>query len=83
LLQSRHFATRVTHQAASAKERLESAYFIALSRDPAPKEMSAGLQFLEKQRAHHAQKPSADPELSALTDLCNVILNLNEFVYVQ
>jgi hypothetical protein len=24
-----------------------------------------------------------DPELSALTDLCNVILNLNEFLYVQ
>jgi mono/diheme cytochrome c family protein len=83
LLQSRHFATRVSHRAATATERLESAYRIALSRDPAPKEMSAGLQFLEKQRAHHAQKPSADPELSALTDLCNVILNLNEFLYVQ
>ena len=30
--------------------------------------------------AHHAGKP--DPVLAALTDLCNVIVNLNEFVYV-
>ena len=28
-------------------------------------------------------KPAADPALAALTDLCNVIVNLNEFVYVQ
>jgi len=84
LLQSRHFASRVQHEAGSeAGEQVKHAYRIALSRDPAPKEFTGSLQFLEKQRAHHAQKPAVAPASAALTDLCHVLLNLNEFLYVQ
>jgi len=43
----------------------------------------SGLEFLEQRRAHHAGKAADDPDLLALSDLCDVILNLNEFVYVQ
>jgi hypothetical protein len=84
LLQARHFAARVTQAAGQAPtEQIKSAYRIALSRDPTPKEMAGSLQFIEKQRAHHADKPAADPVTLALTDFCHVILNLNEFLYVQ
>jgi hypothetical protein len=84
LLQSRYFAERVQQAAGrDAAGQIESAYRIALSRDPTLKELTAGVQFIEKQRAHHKQKPAADPDRSALTDLCNVILNTNEFLYVQ
>jgi hypothetical protein len=84
LLQSRYFAERVKKAGGdNPAEQIKQAYRIALSRDPMPREMTESREFFEKQRAHHAAKPAADPVLSALTDLCNVIVNLNEFLYVQ
>jgi len=84
LLQSQHFASRVRQAAGQVPEsQVKTAYQFALSRDPTPREMADNLRFLKEQRAHHAAKPHGDPDLLALTDLCNVILNLNEFLYVQ
>jgi uncharacterized protein DUF1553 len=81
LLQSKYFAERVKKAAgADPMEEIRQAYRIALSREPSAKEMTESRKFLDKQRAHHAGKP--DPVLAALTDLCNVMVNLNEFVYV-
>jgi hypothetical protein len=51
-----------------AAEQVKTAFRIALSREPAPAELNGSLEFLNK---------------SALVDLCHVVLNLNEFVYVQ
>jgi hypothetical protein len=84
LLQSQHFAARVREAAGDTlEEQVNTAYEIALSRGPRLAEMADNLAFLKERRAHHASKPAGDPALLALTDLCNVILNLNEFVYVQ
>jgi hypothetical protein len=84
LLQSRYFARRVRDAAGESPEaQVRTAYHIALSRDPRPVEMADNLAFLEERRTHHASKPVEDPGLAALTDLCNVILNLNEFLYVE
>jgi hypothetical protein len=84
LLQSQHFAARVRAAAGdSAESQVKTAYEIALSRDPKPAEMADNLAFLKERQAHHAAKPAGAANLLALTDLCNVILNLNEFIYVQ
>ncbi len=84
LLQSQHFAARVRHAAGPSPDgQIRTAYQVALSRNPSSREMADNLQFLEQQRAHHGVTPDGDPHLLALTDLCNVILNLNEFLYVQ
>jgi hypothetical protein len=81
LVQARHFAARVRQAAGDdPSAQISAAYKIALSRDPTDTEATRSLEFLEKQRAHHA--PKADPILSALTDFTHVILNLNEFLYV-
>ena len=83
-LQSQHFASRVRQTAGQDPPlQVKTAYSLALSREPTNREMADNLQFLQEQRAHHAQKPEGDPDLRALTGLCNVILNLNEFLYVQ
>jgi hypothetical protein len=80
-MQSKYFAERVKKAAGTdPMEEIRQAYRIALSRNPSAKEMTESRQFLDQQRAHHAGKP--DPVLAALNDLCNVIVNLNEFVYV-
>jgi hypothetical protein len=71
LLQSQYFAARVRQ--ASGEDpaaQVKTAYGIALSREPTEREMKDNLSFLKEQGA-------------TLTDLCNVILNLNEFLYVQ
>ena len=84
LLQSKHFAARVRQTAGEAQEaQVKAAYQLALSRDPAPRELADNLRFLDEQRGYHAARPEGDPGALALTDLCNVILNLNEFLYVQ
>jgi hypothetical protein len=81
LVQSRLFAERVEKAAGSDPgEEVREAFRIALSREPSAKELAESRQFLGRQRTHHAGKP--DPALAALTDLCHVMLNLNEFVYV-
>ncbi len=94
LLQAKYFAQRVEQEAGADKAaQVKRAYNIALSRDPTPSELQGNLKFLEKQFAYHqskkaqqtAESPAAgsDPETAALTDLCDVILNLNEFVYIN
>ena len=59
-----------------------------MSREPAPEELRANVLFLEGQKAFHSKAegksgPSGPPGLLALNDLCAVILNLNEFVYIN
>ena len=56
LLQSRHFAERVEEDGRRSRRPDQDGLSIALSREPSPKEMTESLQFLEKQRTHHAAK---------------------------
>ena len=69
LIQARRFAERVAHEAGDdPAAQVHKAYAIALSRPPSETEMRANLAFLAER---------------SLTDLCDVLLNLNESVYVE
>jgi hypothetical protein len=85
LIQARHFAERVVREAgADPAKQIRVLYQIALAREPSQKEMNRSLTFLRKQRDYHARKASgADSGLPALTDLAHVMLNANEFVYIN
>jgi hypothetical protein len=84
LLQSRHLATRVGKKAGEdPAAQASAAYRMTLSRDPRPNELKSTLSFLAKQREYHAGRKVVDPAHEALTDLSNVILNLNEFIYIN
>ena len=78
LRQARSYAERVAGLAEGDAERIRVAYRIALSRPPSETELRANLGFLQQQREYHH-----GDTLKALTDLCDVILNLNEFLYVS
>jgi hypothetical protein len=56
-------------------------YRIALAREPDRKELDHFLAFLQKQRERHSSVEGAG--LAALTDLAHVMLNANEFVYIN
>ena len=80
--QSKAFAERVLRIAGPEQQsQIRVAFRIALSREPSPKEMEENVAFLNRQMA--AQAKSANPALEALTDLCDIIINLNEFLYIN
>ena len=84
LEQARYFAERVAGEAGHGPgDQVKLAYQIALRRDPRELELDSNLSFLRRQRCYHAGRETADPDLDALVDLCDVLLNLNEFVYIH
>jgi hypothetical protein len=95
--QAGYFADRVRKAvgedpAAQAREALWRAF----SREPSPRRVAEATSFLGAQKALGAQKPTGaqqvlgaqgtgekGSERQALIDLCHVLLNCNEFVYVD
>ncbi|MEX2300145.1 MAG: DUF1553 domain-containing protein [Bryobacterales bacterium] len=82
--QAGYFAKRVAAQAGNEQDaRVRTAYRIALSREPNAKEIEENVTFLNRQLEYHKGLPGEDADLAALVDLCDVILNLNEFLYLR
>jgi uncharacterized protein DUF1553/uncharacterized protein DUF1549/cytochrome c len=88
--QARHFAERLSSQAGlSAKDQIERAFELALSRPPDKKELKAATDFLDGQRrrieADGKDKGSANHEAGkkALEAFCLVLLNTNEFFFLN
>ena len=92
--QSDRMARSIYAQAGSNMQRqVETIYWNSLSRPPLVMEQKDCTEFLETQRAYHRQRLHAghtNPstldhkvDLLALTDLCHVMFNLNEFAYLD
>jgi hypothetical protein len=88
---ARAFAARVTKEAGSDPgKQVDRAVWLALSRAPAADEQKVLVGMLARHRELHRnareKKPEAGVDTSeqaALVDLCRVLLNLNEFLYVD
>jgi hypothetical protein len=86
LLQARHLADRVVREAGSNDPavQIKTLYRIALSREPNPAELAGQLEFYRKQREFRAPRASEiNVDQAALIDLSHVMLNANEFVYIN
>jgi Protein of unknown function (DUF1553)/Protein of unknown function (DUF1549)/Planctomycete cytochrome C len=86
LLQARHLAERVNRETGSGDpaSQIRTLYRIALSREPSQAEMAGQIEFIQKQRVFQAARNAEQSaELAALTDLAHVMLNTNEFVYIN
>lgn len=68
LRQSDHFAARLTREVPSEEARVDRAFRLALGRSPSPQESQAGLQLARTR---------------GLNQLCRMLFNSNEFVYVD
>jgi hypothetical protein len=80
------FAARITKGAgpgATPERLIENAYAVALSRAPSPEERELASGFLQSQptRLQNASKTAAQTASEAFTQLCQVLLETNEFVY--
>ncbi len=69
---ARHFATRLKDQAPG--QQVKSAYMLAYSRMPEPREMDSAMTFL-------ASQTKVASAADALADFCLMLMNSNEFVY--
>ena len=84
LRQAEYFAGRVRrHAGPEAGSQIHTAYQIALSRASSREELVWNLDFLNDQQQLHRGREISDAALAALTDLCHVLLNLSEFVYLN
>ena len=76
--EARHFAERVRREAGDEPRRQVSyAFLVALARVPTAEEAEAAMQFLAKQQVVRGDARAA------MADLCHVILNTNEFMYID
>ncbi len=79
---SEAFARRLRNEAGPDEtSRIRSAYRIAFSREPAADEVVSASEFLSRQRARHGASPEANHR--AMADLCQVLLSLNEFLFIE
>jgi hypothetical protein len=90
---ARSFAERVLAETGGAPDRfVERAVRLALGRTPSTQERTAMVEFLHRQAAllkadgsvGKGGVPGVEPAFAAAAaDLCHVLVNLNEFVYVD
>ena len=62
---------------------IERAYRIALSRPPHDDERADALAFVREQADSYRAAGQADPLAPALADFCQVLMGLNEFIYIE
>jgi len=76
--QAKQFADRLVKEAGNdPKAQVQHAFKIALGRDATNQEIASSLTFLKEQTKSH------DDNHQALVDFCQVIFNLNEFIYID
>jgi hypothetical protein len=79
---ARGFATRLAAEAGvDAGKRLELAFTLATARPPLESERAACEKFLAAQRSAYAKEKDVDAR--AWTDLCQMLLASNAFLYVE
>jgi hypothetical protein len=82
LMQARYLADRVKQEAGDDPAvQIKTLYRIALSREPNPTELAHQLEFIAKECEF--RKGGQDVERRALIDVAHVMLNANEFVYIN
>jgi hypothetical protein len=79
LAHAAEFARRVQAEAGAERDsQIFVAYRLAYGREPSNAERAAAIEFLNQQAARNATAAS-----STLSDFCQVLLNSNEFLYVD
>jgi mono/diheme cytochrome c family protein len=76
-------ALRVGRGEKTPAEAVQAAYVLALGRPPAEEELNDAVAFLKEQEESYRKAGKGEPRHRALTDFCQVLLGLNEFVYID
>ena len=78
------WAKRLLSEPQTREERIRDLYESAFARPPSKQEVNAALAFLTEQASAYQMKPeSIDQDARPWADLCHVLLNVKEFVFVN
>jgi hypothetical protein len=78
------FAKRIAGDAGSSPEEvIRTGYQIALARSPQPEELADGIEFIKQQIESYRSSGKSNAHELALADFCQILMCLNEFVYVE
>ncbi|MGE5191880.1 MAG: PSD1 and planctomycete cytochrome C domain-containing protein [Deltaproteobacteria bacterium] len=78
------FAKRIAPEPATdVAQAIRAGYSIAVARQPTADELADGVAFVTSQAASYQSAGKPDSRDLALADFCQVLLCLNEFVYVE
>ena len=86
--QAEHFAKRLLERAPSEADgaytaKVRYAFRLAFGREPTADELDMSASFLDRQRKHYSDSSSSEQLLRALSDLCQVLIGANEFIYLD
>ena len=86
--QAEHFAKRVLKESTAEADgrytgTMRRAFRLAFGREPVPDELDNSASFLHRQSAHYSDLNSSERSLRALSDLCQVLVSANEFIYLD
>jgi mono/diheme cytochrome c family protein len=65
------------------EDAVRSAYLIALAREPAADELADGVGFVRQQTKSYETAGKTEARVMGLADFCQILMCLNEFVYVE
>jgi hypothetical protein len=81
---ARGFASRLQATAdESIAQAIRSGYLLALAREPSDEEVADAAEFISQQKTSYEADQSDQSTALALTDFAQVLLSLNEFVYID
>ncbi len=79
-----NFASRVCPDAATQSDAVvREGYRIALGRAPDETELTNSTAFIDAQTASYVEAGNENPKAAAIQDFCQVLMSLNEFIYVD
>ncbi|MDA1015707.1 MAG: DUF1553 domain-containing protein [Planctomycetota bacterium] len=83
--QGRQYADAFAKEIAqgSPQRSVAAAYALAFGRPPLDRELQLSVAFLKQQEASYAKSNPANSHQLALTDFSQIVLGMNEFVYVD
>jgi hypothetical protein len=78
------FAKRIAGNSGTPPEVVvRSGYLTALARSPAPEELAEGISFIKQQIDSYSAAGKTNAGELAFADFCQILMCLNEFVYVE
>ena len=81
--QARLWARGILSDTSNTEERVERLYLAAFARPPLPTEINEALAFLERQTEVHRSSDDNSDGTEAWADLCHVLFNVKEFVFLN
>ncbi|MEO8493794.1 MAG: PSD1 and planctomycete cytochrome C domain-containing protein [Planctomycetota bacterium] len=81
---AKSFAQRIaTGENETTEAIVRRGYVTAIARQPTEDELASSISFIEQQMASYDSELPASARMLAITDLCQVLMSLSEFVYVD